>query len=248
MRFRNLIGTFATVPRPKFNPRWAPTQFYDEVEPEAGVWVTTENRAIQDLEWLVYYRVVEQDQELVIAEMRVVPAPRSEKEDRWLTASFRRPEARPRSYTEPRVPPGGLRARQLRSAIHTGKAIARARSEAGGWRDLLESKGVTDDSWRPFSDQALEAPRRVGRRGRSDRYYAKLAARYVAALEDGSTAPVAAVAEQLGEGYSGAYVRDALHRARGRGLLTRPQRGRAGGQLTDKALKALALEREEKSS
>jgi hypothetical protein len=102
--------------------------------------------------------------------------------------------------------------------------------------------------WLPlFSEQALEAPRRVGRRGRPDLYYARLAAAYVSAVESGNPRPVAAVAEQLGDGYSSAYVRDALHRARERGLLIRPPRGRAGGRLTNKALAMLDENKEKKS-
>jgi hypothetical protein len=96
-----------------------------------------------------------------------------------------------------------------------------------------------------FSAKSIKAPRRVGRRGRPDSYYAKLAAEYVAAIESGSPRPVAAVAKKLGRGYTVEYVRDALYRARSRGLLTGPPRGRVGGRLTDKGRAALTEQGEE---
>jgi len=65
--------------------------------------------------------------------------------------------------------------------------------------------------------------------------YAHVAAAYVAALN--SRAPNEAVAEQLH--LSTSRVRDLLHEARRRLLLTTLGRGKAGGELTEKALKLL---------
>jgi hypothetical protein len=73
---------------------------------------------------------------------------------------------------------------------------------------------------------------RPGRRGRDDIYYARLAAEYVELLTTSST-PTKDLAEK--HHYSATVMRDYLNQARSRGLLTRPERGRAGGQLTEKA-------------
>lgn len=81
----------------------------------------------------------------------------------------------------------------------------------------------------------LETPR-PGRRGRSDRDYAEVAALYVMRGHD-----VPALAKELG--YSPSQVRNMLYTARRRKLLTAAPRGRAGGSLTDKAKELLDGER-----
>lgn len=81
--------------------------------------------------------------------------------------------------------------------------------------------------------EAMKAAPRPGRRGRDDRFYAALARDYVVVLST-SSSPVA----DLGEKYamSRSQVRNLLHEARQRGLLTTPAtRGQAGGELTDRA-------------
>jgi hypothetical protein len=79
--------------------------------------------------------------------------------------------------------------------------------------------------------------RRPGRRGRPDVFYARLAAEYVDLLSASST-PTKDLAER--HNYSATSVRDFLNQARTRGLLTRSQQGRAGGELTEAALKLLS--------
>ncbi len=100
-----------------------------------------------------------------------------------------------------------------------------------------------------LSEASIASSRRPGSSGRDDRFYALVAAAYVAAIERGSRKPVVAAADTLSKAWEGTYeptyVRDLLHVARGRELLTRPPKGRAGGQLTEKA-RAL-LRREDKS-
>jgi hypothetical protein len=65
---------------------------------------------------------------------------------------------------------------------------------------------------------------------------------YVRAVEQGRKDPVGAVARLARwRGSTTENIRDWVHRARRRGLLTAPPRaGRPGGQLTDKARAALA--------
>ena len=90
-------------------------------------------------------------------------------------------------------------------------------------RDIAEGLGLTESR-----------VKRPGRRGRPDRFYAELAREYVELLNGGSQRPTAKLA--AARNYSAAHVRDAVHEARERGLLTRPAtRGRAGGDLTAKA-------------
>jgi hypothetical protein len=81
--------------------------------------------------------------------------------------------------------------------------------------------------------------RRPGSSGRPDRFYLDIAVRYLEAVS--GRHPVEDVAAQLG--MERRYIRDLLHEARRRGLLTKPPRGRAGGRLTGKAEKLLDRER-----
>lgn len=89
--------------------------------------------------------------------------------------------------------------------------------------------------------ESLSSNARPGRRGRDDLAYASLAAEYVKRLR--SDRAVADLAEA--EGYSVSRVRNMLHEARRRGLLTRPPAGKSGGQLTPKASALLSKQEEE---
>jgi transposase-like protein len=80
---------------------------------------------------------------------------------------------------------------------------------------------------------------RPGRRGRPDVFYAELAKQYVDLLAEGST-PTKDLAERLG--YSASSIRDLIHQARRRGLLTRASKGLAGGELTENARRLLSIE------
>jgi hypothetical protein len=85
------------------------------------------------------------------------------------------------------------------------------------------------------------APRKPGRRGRSDLFYAQLAQRYVETAKT-SSSPVADLAKALStrrRTIDRDWVSDQIRVARRRGLLSDPPRGRAGGQLTERALELL---------
>lgn len=69
--------------------------------------------------------------------------------------------------------------------------------------------------------------------GRSEQGLAEWAQRYVEVLPSAKGRPIAALAEQFN--YSTTHVRDVIARARREGFLTPTPRGRAGGELTDKA-------------
>lgn len=121
------------------------------------------------------------------------------------------------------TPPGGLSYRLLRR-LRIGALEAAAR------RQMMEAPKVVaalPKTW------AVDAARRPGSRGRDDVHYAEVAAAYVAAFKAGSDRPVVDVAESLY--VAPKTVSNKLFRARERGLLTSPPRGRAGGELTDKA-------------
>jgi hypothetical protein len=83
-----------------------------------------------------------------------------------------------------------------------------------------------------YGADAVREPRRPGRRGHGDRYYAEIAADYAEEAE-GNPHAVKAVAER--RGVEPRYIRDVLSQARDRGLLTRPPKGRAGGRPTEQA-------------
>lgn len=79
---------------------------------------------------------------------------------------------------------------------------------------------------------------RTGPAGRSDQSYAALAALYVQVIAEGAERPIGAVAGRLGLAQK--TVQNHLYKARERGLLTSLGRGKAGGQLTDKAKEMLS--------
>jgi hypothetical protein len=88
-----------------------------------------------------------------------------------------------------------------------------------------------------FEEMRHAEPAHPGRKGRPDAYLAIIAAVYTSALSKKSANPVKETADDLD--LSPEYVRDALHRARVRELLTRAPKGRAGGTLTEKGRHAL---------
>ncbi len=118
------------------------------------------------------------------------------------------------------IPAAPGRSRQRRLSLGAAD-LDRQAVEAAGFGDVAQPRA------------------RPGRPGRPDAFYAEVASRYVDALDSGSRRPTADVAENLN--YSAARVRDAVHEARERGLLSRPAaKGRPGGALTDRAKKLLA--------
>jgi predicted transcriptional regulator len=81
-----------------------------------------------------------------------------------------------------------------------------------------------------------EAPR-PGRKGRDERAYAEVAAMYLALVHGGSKAPLVDLAKRLN--YSVSRIKNIIHEARRRGLLSKSSRGRRGGELTEKARRLL---------
>lgn len=181
----------------------------------------------EDQEWVAAYRIVpDEDRRPAVAELRVFPnEPGRRNPGRWSAE---------RLGDQAPVPGHGLTARLLRQvkvAEHVdGKMTEileaqRGRLPAGRVAERLAEHGLAD------------APPRFRGRGREDTYLASLASQYVQLLDQGSRTPVQALASQLGQ--DPAEVRDLIHEARSRGLLTAAPKGRAGGQLTERALALL---------
>lgn len=199
--------------------------------------------------WDSYVRFDAQAGHPVIAELRILPrtdtpgvlGPHDPHADDWLTATLGgTPEVAP--------PEDGLTTRALRR-VHLGHALELAYEQLDQWIDRERRQPDWQRPVPAFTDDAISAPRRPGRKGRDDRFYATVASAYVDALERGSRKPVVDAAQSLGDktggSYEPTYIRDLLHEARRRELLTRPPKGRAGGQLTEKAFMALRDEGEE---
>lgn len=83
----------------------------------------------------------------------------------------------------------------------------------------------------------VDAPARTGRAGTDDSYYAVWAWRYANRVGSGSKRPLAELAEA--HDIKREVLRDLIHQARSRELLTSSGRGRAGGALTTKAKELL---------
>jgi hypothetical protein len=121
-------------------------------------------------------------------------------------------------------------------------AASRARM-AGWWRayDRQRPKSSTR-----ISRKSLDAVdmRRTGRRGRPDREYAEIAYEYVQLAGDSDVSkPLKELAER--RIISDSQLRNLLHEARRRKLLTKAPTGKAGGTLTNKARSLLGQDEPE---
>jgi hypothetical protein len=141
---------------------------------------------------------------------------------------------------------GEVSARGLRKAP-LGRMQAAVRSEVAevveGWRWSARKRNVRASLMEDIEALARDflERERPGAAGRDDAHYAAIAAMYLDVLADpqrGTTPVLKILAERLGK--SPKTVRNYLFEARERSLLTSLGRGRAGGQLTDKAKEILS--------
>lgn len=140
-------------------------------------------------------------------------------------AAPRRAQARSLQKQPVPVPPGGLTARHLRQ-IPFGKHTVMA-----GLNSLTAAANAIADVYRQRAIQA-----------HGDVRLARIAHAYVKALSRGSLRPNEDVAAQLGI-RKASQVRDAIHMARRKGLLSSTRkRGVPGGELTAKAIELLRAE------
>ena len=183
--------------------------------------------------WLAIYAVGTQNGTPVVTELRrVVPCPPAFL-DRDETSPFvgrELVEVLDGTIPPGPVPPGGMTGRLLRKLNPSGTAVSA--------RDALSRLPAREaERWYGFRAKSRPRPRRPGRPGHSDRFYAELAAEYVDLCRAGIDKPVVAMAKSRND--TEVYIRDAIHVARKRELLTPSPPGKAGGQLTDKGTAAL---------
>lgn len=182
--------------------------------------------------WIAAYRLILRGSRPLVAEIRLFP-----EDDRA--------ERVPGQWTEEAsdVPPEGIPGRALRDLRLTvplnlfSEFLRRIERDPAMAKQILGAHGI------PLGSTMVK--RRPGRAGRADDFYLAFAVAYVARLAKGSRRPVQDLAERPPKaikGYvsssskaSAATVRDIIHEARERGLLTRSPDGRPGGELTPKA-------------
>jgi hypothetical protein len=178
----------------------------------------------RDPDWDAYYRFVPQDGNPVLAEVRLLPRPRKQADDRALLKSLRSVEGSARARGEPT-------AKALRS-ISATKAHYYLRVHAG-------MEKPTAEVFAAFARSVLEQDHRPDRKGAGHppEWWAAWAQMYVDAARERRDA-IAAIRERLPQ-YTREYVRDQVFNAREKGYLQTVGQGRVGGALTEKARRVL---------
>lgn len=211
---------------------------YMAVEPLAGGGCVVEAGLPDAPGWSVAAVFLRREEGLVIGELKVLPDEGSEARAQRLARRQSLGAWSRKSSALDGPASGGVTVRLLRQ-VPLPDLVAEAHRWFAQEAERADRRSGRGPSW--ALDLAAE-PARPGRAGRSDRYYAVWAARYAEKVAGGSPAPIAELAAEhdLGRG----QVRDLIHKARGRDLLPRGLKGRAGGVLTERARELLA-EREE---
>lgn len=186
--------------------------------------------------WMAAYRIMVKGGRPLVAEVRLFPHDRAETRGpgKWS-------EDAPDVPAEG-VPGAALRALRLQVPLERfPKFLRGVEHDPKFATQLLGGHGI------PVGSKV--ARRRPGRGGRPDSFYLAWAVAYVERLAAGSLRPVKDLAENPPtaiKGYvsdgsvtSEATVRDIIHRARERDLLTRSPKGRPGGELSSKAQRML---------
>ncbi len=214
---------------------------FEETAIPSVVQVSTDEKWIRialDADWIAVIRLVDQDSQPVVGEVRVFPGGSSPSlgQGTW--------NAELLGYKAEGVPEGGLPMtllRQVRQGIVDETIGGLARVFSGLQVDLLRQIS-------PEGREALqrvveivpskkEARRRTPVHGKPDTFYAELARDYVDLIHSGSPRPNAEIAKR--RKLKSPKVRDMIHEARKRGLLSTKAWGRPGGQLTPRALELL---------
>lgn len=213
--------------------RGVPSPLYGPDDPETPIGVIIENSIPRSGGWFVAATFLLQDDQLVLSELRVFPGT-----DRRRHGLLHRPGewSREKEALDP-LPAGGITARLLREV-----SVADITARAHSWlRAIAEHTSDRPGGRRHWSKVLSAEAAKPARAGRSDRYYAIWAARYVDKL--GSARPVQELADEWG--LTPTQVRDLIYKARARKLLSGGPPGKPGGTLTD--LGREALDRGEKS-
>jgi len=173
--------------------------------------------------WYVSAVFLEEGGQLVMAELKVFPGPAPRTDNR--RSARRKPgEWSGRQDALHEVPDGGVSARLLRCIRLTD--LQRL--------VMAELPNTPSPEGRPSGSARVGRP---GSAGRPDRQYAEWAFRYAKKLAEGSRSPIKDLAAEHGR--STGQVRDLIHDARVRGLLSKERQGRAAGSLTPKAIALL---------
>jgi hypothetical protein len=201
-----------------------------------GAWVEDVITDAHGHRWTVDVWVAIQRWCLVVGEVRVFPAAGPPR----ITAGY------PWKGTPNDIPRGGLERRLLvRVPVGRYVAVVMARAAAAALVPGPKAGAITTQGmnlgWlnRILPGVETLAPRPRERRsvGRDDGYYARLALEYVQAIGGGSISPVNDVAAKRGEKAN--RIRDQLHEARVRGLLSEGEAGKRGGYLLPRARQVL---------
>jgi hypothetical protein len=198
-----------------------------------ATWVEDVFRDGRGRRWIMAARVWVHRTQLLIGEVRIFPA---EREPGGAAGVESGPTTAGNWSGDPlRIPRGGLDTQTLRYARLGGVrpyVLARVQPLKG----LLPSELPIDRSFMDYAlpgAAALRRPRPRRDSGREDRFYAQLAREYVEMNERGSSRPSREIAERRGE--KPERIRDWLHEARERGLLSKGEPGKRGGQLLPSA-------------
>lgn len=215
----------------------------------AGTWAEesfTDNRGGR---WLAAARLAVRDGQIVITELRVIPDERNlwrlhrQKDVRFGGISTARPHEwgheKPGEWSgnPEKAPKDGLHATAMKNVrlgnfiptVQTWIASTMAFAGAKGYRD---SGAFYVDMALPGAAQLTPRPRPRRNVGRDDFFYAWLADEYVRAAAT-SRSPVKDIAKRRNEEPD--HIRDLLHEARVRGLLSKGKAGTRGGYLTARA-------------
>ena len=177
--------------------------------------------------WIAAARLAVQNGRVVISELRIFPRDRSL--GGGVRGLWRGEILGPRAE----VPEGGLTSTLLRS-VRLPKYQAHAVAVVAAWRragvERLEQSGL------PGTDLDVESrPRKMGR---PDRFYAELAADYVRSLAK-SRRPIAEIVKR--RKLSPERVRDMVHEARERKLLSPGRQGAPSGYLLPLAERLIGI-------
>jgi hypothetical protein len=189
--------------------------------------------------WLVAAAVAVREGHIRVGELRIFPAER-EPGGGALPAA-QRTAFKPGQWSRnvEHVPSRGLERRTLREIpmgrfpAHASKRIAERQKIPGADGEL--ALGML--GYMLHGVENLQRPRPRRNVGRDDAFYAALASEYLAAVAEGMRGPVKRLAARRRQ--TPARMRDMVHEARDRGLLSRGEPGRPGGHLLPAAIKIL---------
>jgi hypothetical protein len=183
-----------------------------------------------DDDWIGYFRIVSQDGQPVIGELRVFPNEGSQR--RAMQAGEWSAQA---LGVRAPVPHGGITARLIRNKLRIPAVGASSRALTE-FAHLDPPEPALATLRREFNTPKETRSKR-GRPPQPDFYYAQIAADYARLFEQGVRNPVGRIA--AAHKIARSKIRDAVRRARTKGFLTRGFHGRPSGVLTPAAIEIL---------